>query len=294
MKFSKLFIGFLREFKRVSKLGSEGQSGIFKKILVPLGGYPSELKICNLLLDLAKTKNHKLTFLHVKTPEIEAEKVLSKLEKIIEREEVDARKQIIHGEDVAYEILKEAKKQYNLIAMASRLKILKEEIFGSVVNKVIRDAQCDVLVFHNANKLPKSLSNILVPLFSPNRKAIRLVLEFTDIKCCKDADITFLHIHELPITLPMGTEYIPEENKTETREVLFIVKEESKIGGKTSWIKNIFTRDAKKTLLEYVKRVKPDLLFLPAKKKPRAFFGLLGTDEYYLASRLKLPIIFFF
>lgn len=278
----------------MSKLESEGQIDDSKKILVPIGGHSSELKICNLLLGLAKTKKHKLTFLHVKTPEVKADKVLNELKRNIKREGVDAQIKIIHGEDVAYEILKEAKRRYSLIAMASRLKILKEEIFGSVVNKVVRNARCNALVFHNANKLPKSLNNILVPLLSPNRKAIRLVLEFTNIECCKEADITFLHIHELPITLPMGTEYIPEENKTETREVLFIVKEESKIAGKTPWIKNIFTRDAKKTLLEYVKRVKPDLIFLPAQKKPRAIFGLLGTDEYYLASRLNLPIIFFF
>ena len=278
----------------MSKLDSGGQSDDSKRILIPIEGHSLELKLCQLFLDLAKAKKYKLTFFHVKTPETEIEKILNRLKEDIRKKGVEAQIQIVPGEDPAREILKESGKQYDLIAMVSRIKALKKELFGSVTNKVARSAKCNVMVFHNVDKLPKKLNKILVPIFLPNRKVVRIVLEFLDTECCKDADVTFLHMHELPISLPLGTEYIPEEEKREIRKVLSIIKEESKAAGKTPWFKEIITRDIKKTLIEYVRKFRPDIVFIPARKRPRAFIGLLGTDEHYLTSHLNIPVILFF
>lgn len=278
----------------MSKLGGGARPDHYNKILIPIEGHPSELKMSRLFLDLAKVRNRELTFFHVKTPETKAEKILNRLKNNIMEKEVKAQIRVISGEDPAHEILREAKKQYDLIVMASRIKALKKELFGSVTNRVARGAKCDVVVFHNVNKLPKNLGKILVPLFSPNRKVVKLVLEFLDTEYCRDADVTFLHLHEIPISLPLGTEYIPDEERKRVRKVLSIIKEESKAVGKTPWFKDIITRDIRKTLLDYVKKFKPDLVFIPARTRPRAVFGLLGTDEYYLASHLSVPVILFF
>jgi len=278
----------------VSKLGGGERPGNSKKILIPIEGHPSELKMCRLFLDLAKVKKCNLTFFHVETPETRAEEILRKLENNIKEVEVKAWIQVVSGEDPANKILEEAKRQYDLIVMASRIKALKKQLFGSVTNKVTRSAKCDVIVFHNVDKLPKNLGKILVPLLSPKRKVVKLVLEFLDMECCRDADATFLYLHELPISLPLGTEYIPEEERKRVRKALSIIKEESKTAGKTPWFKDLITRDIRRTILDYVKKFKPDLVFIPARTRPRAVFGLLGTDEYYLASHLNIPVILFF
>ncbi len=278
----------------MSKLDSGGRPDGSKRILIPIEGHSLELKLCQLFLDLAKAKKYKLTFFHVKTPETKIEKMLNKLKEDLRERGVEAQIQIVPGEDPAYEILEESRKQYDLIAMVSRIKALKKELFGSVTNKVARNAKCNVMVFHNVDKLPKKLNKILVPIFLPNRKVVKMVLEFLYAECCKDADVTFLHMYELPISLPLGEEYIPDEEKEEIRKVLSIIKEESKAAGKTPWFKEIITRDIRKTLIEYVRKFRPDLVFIPARKRPRALIGLLGTDEYYLASHLNIPVILFF
>lgn len=216
------------------------------------------------------------------------------MEENIKKKDVETLIKVVSGEDPAHEILEESRKQYDLIAMTSRIKAFKKELFGSVTNKVARNAKCNVMVFHNIDKLPKSLSKILVPIFLPNRIFIKLALEFLDTECCKNADMTFLHIHELPIHIPFGTEFIPDEEKIETRKVLSIIKDESKAARKTPWFKEIVTRNVRKTLIEYVEKFKPDLVFMPARKRPRAVVGLLGTDEYFLTSHLNVPVILFF
>lgn len=278
----------------MSKLGSGTQSNNSKKILIPMEGHPSELKMCLLFLDLAKVKKCELTFFHIKTPETRSEEILNELKKNIKEKEVKAQIRVVSGGDPAHKILEETKRRYDLIVMTSRVKALKKELFGSVTNKVARSAKCNVIVFHNVNKLPKKLGKILVPLLSPKRKVVKLVLGFLDTECCRDADVTFLYIHELPISLPLGTEYIPEEEKKKVRKVLSIIKEESKSIRKTPWFKDIITRDIRRTLLDYVEKFKPDLVFIPARTRPRAIIGLLGTDEYYLASHLNIPVILFF
>jgi len=278
----------------VSKLDSGEQSGDSKKVLIPIEGHLLELKLCYLFLDLAKAKKYKLTFFHVKTPETKAEEILGKLEDNIKEKGVEARIQVISGVNPANEILEEAKKSYDLIVMLSRIKALKKELFGSVTNRVARNAKCNVMIFHNVDRLPKNLSKILVPIFLPNRKVVKVVLEFLDAECCKNADVTFLHVHELPLSLPLGMEYIPEEEKKERRKILSIIKEESKSTRKAVWFKDIITRDIRKTLIQYVRKFRPDLVFIPARKRPRILIGLLGTDEYYLASHLDTSVIIFF
>ncbi len=276
----------------MSNFSSEDWGTFFglDSILLPLEGFPAEARAAEVALYLAECSGGRVNLFHMKRPDVSVEEMYDKLREWSVAKAgmlgvtVGAEEAV--GEAPAEAILERAD-EYDLVVMGGRRR-LREEVFGGVSSKVIRNASRPVIVVTSPittlEEKIRPLKKILLPLRAGREDlgAVKLAAAMTSSATTKDFVIVALHVVTLPTATP--TQALDDESlKQEEKDFLREVGELSRLAARPIEPRVVVGRDAGKSIVSYAREQSFDLIVLGERNKPGPISVLLGTKALYVS-----------
>jgi nucleotide-binding universal stress UspA family protein len=191
---------------------------------------------------------------------------------------------------VADEIVKGAVKHgCQAIMMASRREPLAKELFGRVIDGVVRKAPCKVFVAHTpweGLEVPDRLQRILIPVLTDevHTDPFKLAMALTSSASAPHVEVIALRVVKLPETTSLEALETDENLKREERAF------SEKIGlytvnlGKFITPRVVAVRNLAESIAHFARENHVDLIVLQS-KRPVLLKGLFWRVEYEMASK---------
>jgi len=311
---------FLRKRRRlrVSLLGefslgvNEVQDWIlpYPKILLALGGIGREVNAAMIAFHLAMETGGEVVGFHVQESnavKAEAKHFFEDIINIASKFQVNFRiKSCISRGRVAHEIVKELKNgRYDVCICTARMKFLSK-FFGSVTREIVRSAPCRVILVYNPDEytvLPRKLSTIIIPQESEylDRIALETISTIASSWVARNAKIIFVHVTEIPSTVPIDASIESPEIREEEFEFLREAGKQIISTGINIIPKVVVSRDRAGGIGSFARNVNAELIVMGAERKhyaPRFLYKVFkGTRARFvesLADHLCCPAVFVF
>jgi len=174
----------------------------YQKLLIPLGHKSDINNLTNLASLLVDRENGEVDFLHViregsysKLPRewrAGSKRVVDSHHMMIKKG-ISSNKKIITSESILKGVLQEAKES-DAGAILLGWGPKPQSSISKFVSKMMKKAECDVIVFKTRNEIPEKTSKIIYPIaIEPNINRLKLI---SRIIKDTDAKLTFTHIAE--------------------------------------------------------------------------------------------------
>lgn len=282
----------------------------YPKILLALGGVGREVNAAIVAFHLAMETGGEVVGFHVHesdSTEVEAkhffEDIINLAPKFRVKFEIKYRSS---KRSVAQEIIRELKAgEYDVCICTARMKFLSK-FFGSVSREIVRKSPIRVILVYNPDRyevLPDKLNTLIIPQESEqlDRIALETILTIASSWVTRDVKISFVHVTEIPSTVPIDASLESPEIRDEELGFLREVSKQIVSTGISITPEVIVSRNRAKGLGTFAKNKKADLIFMGAERKyyaPRylskIFKGARARFVESLAEHLCCPAVFVF
>ena len=282
----------------------------YPKILLALGGVGREVNAAMVAFHLAMKTGGEVIGFHVHEPdstEAGAKHFFNDITNLASKFRVKFEiRYCTSKRSVAQEIIGELKAgKYDVCIGTARMQFLSK-FFGSVSREIVRKSPVRVILVYNPDQyevLPEKLNTIIIPQESEylNRIALETTLTVASSWVTRNAKIIFVHVTEIPSTVPIDASLESPEIRDEELGFLREVSKQIVATATSITPEVIVSRDKAKGLGTFAKNKNADLIVMGAERKyytPRYLYKIFkGAHARFvesLAEHLCCPAVFVF